>query len=195
MLFLLNQFIITIIWTKSQTNAKLNILKKYGILKLVSKVEVDMTKAIYMGSFDPVTNGHLDIILRASKMFDELVVLVSNNINKKYLLPLNIRKKILENIVEEYRNIKVDVYEGLVIEYAQENDINILIRSMRNTVDFEQELTLAFFNKELSGGIETVLLIPNEKYRFVSSSSIKELLHYKKDISKYVPKEVLPYLK
>ena len=154
-----------------------------------------MTKAIYMGSFDPITNGHLDIILRASKIFDELVVLISNNINKNYLLSLDARKNIVDATTKKLDNVHVETFNGMVVDYAKKNNINILVRSMRNTQDFESELTLAFFNKELSNNIETILLIPNEKYRFVSSSSIKELLHYKQDVSKYVPKEVLPYLK
>lgn len=149
-----------------------------------------MKKAVYPGSFDPFSNGHLDIIKRAAKLFDEVHILVSYNINKKNNFTLQERVSMIEKCVSSLKNVKVDAYEGLVVQYCKENNISIIIRGLRNYSDYENEFNLFQYNRDICPSIETILLLPSTKNQFVSSSAIKELVNFHCDISKYVPKEI-----
>jgi len=146
-----------------------------------------MIKAIYAGTFDPLTNGHLDIIRRASKIVDELTILVADNQLKKTTFTVEERKLMLENVLNGTPNIKIDYTNGLVVEYAKKHNIKIMFRGLRNFQDYEYEYSLSKYNSNINDDVETVLLFPSSHSDFVSSSGIKELVYYGVDISNYVP--------
>ena len=148
----------------------------------------------YPGSFDPISNGHLDIIKRLAKNFDEIIILISNNVNKKYSFTKEERKHMIELATKELNNIKVVVYDGLVVNYCKDNNIKLMARGLRNVSDYEAEFNLFQFNKDIDNDIETILLYPSSKNQFVSSSAIKELVIFGADISKYVPNILIPYI-
>jgi pantetheine-phosphate adenylyltransferase len=149
-----------------------------------------MIKAVYPGSFDPLSNGHLDIIRRASKMLDEIHVVVSYNIEKKSTFTIEERINMIKLVTKDLPNVKVHSYSGLIVNYCKENNINILIRGLRNYKDYETEFSLYQFNKDINPEIETILMMPSSKNIFVSSSAIKELVSFNQDISLYVPEEI-----
>ena len=150
-----------------------------------------MKRAIYSGSFDPMTYGHLDIIKRASEVFDELIVSVLNNKTKTPLFSVSERVKILEEATKDMPNVKVDSFSGLLIDYAKEKDIHVIVRGLRAITDFEYELQLAQINHVQNEEIETVFLITNLKYSYLSSTIVKEIASYGGDISKFVPAELI----
>jgi len=147
-----------------------------------------MKKAVYPGSFDPVTFGHLDIIKRASEMFDELIVSVLNNKAKTPLFSVEERVKILEEATKDLPNVKIDSFSGLLIDYAAAQDLHIAVRGLRAITDFEYELQIAQTNKKLSNGkLDTIFLTTSLEYSYLSSSSVKEIACFNGDISKFVP--------
>ena len=147
-----------------------------------------MKVAIYPGSFDPVTFGHLDVIRRAASMFDELTVSVLNNTQKTPLFSVEERVKILEEATKEMPNVKVDSFSGLLINYAREKDVHIAIRGLRAITDFEYELQIAQTNRKLSNGeLDTIFLTTSLEYAYLSSSSVKEIAEFHGDISQCVP--------
>ena len=158
-------------------------------------MENKVSRAIFAGSFDPITNGHLDIIIRASKIFDELYVGALNNPNKKCLFNFDERIKLIEECTEMLGNVKVVSFEGLLVNYCKENDINSLVRGIRSSADVDYELQMAHMNKELCPEIETIILPTNPKYSYISSSLVKEVLMFDADIKNLVPKNVLNALK
>ena len=147
-----------------------------------------MRKAVYPGSFDPISTGHLDLIKRASKLFDELHILVSYNMFNKSSFSVNDSIEMINECVKDLKNVIVVAWDGLVVQYCKENNINIIIRGMRNYSDFENEFTLFQYNRDIYPNIETILLMPTTKNQVVSSSAIKELVEFDCSISKYVPK-------
>ena len=149
-----------------------------------------MSKAVYPGSFDPLSNGHLDIIKRASRIFDEVHVLVSINVLKKSIFTPEERMEMVKIVTSNLNNVVVRVYDGLVVNYCKENNINVIVRGMRNYSDYENEFSLFQYNRDIDSSIETVLLMPTTKNQVVSSSAIKELVTFGCDITKYVPKEI-----
>ncbi len=153
-----------------------------------------MKKAVYPGSFDPVSNGHLDIIKRASLIFDEVHILVSNNIHKHTVFSVFERIELLRLSTSKFNNIKIVSDDDLVVNYCKNNDINIIIRGLRNFQDYEQEFSLFQFNRDIYPKIETLFFFPTTKNQVVSSSAVKELISFGVDISPYVPKEIIPYL-
>lgn len=147
-----------------------------------------MKIAVYPGSFDPVTYGHLDIIHRASLIFDELTVSVLNNKTKTPLFSVEERVKMLEEATKEYPNVKVDSFSGLLIDYARENGIHVSVRGLRAITDFEYELQIAQTNKKLSAGeLDTIFLTTSLEYSYLSSSSVREIAYFGGDISQCVP--------
>lgn len=147
-----------------------------------------MKAAIYPGSFDPMTYGHLDIIKRASSIFDELTVAVLNNKAKTALFSVEERVKILQEATKDLPNVKVESFSGLLIDYAKEKNIHVSVRGLRAITDFEYELQIAQTNKTLSDGfLDTIFLTTSLEYSYLSSSSVKEIASFNGDISKCVP--------
>lgn len=147
-----------------------------------------MKAAIYPGSFDPVTYGHLDVIHRAASIFDELTVSVLNNKEKTPLFSVEERVRILEEATRELPNVKVESFCGLLIDYAAKKDIHVAIRGLRAITDFEYELQIAQTNKKLSNGkLDTMFLTTSLEYAYLSSSSVKEIASFNGDISQCVP--------
>jgi len=150
-----------------------------------------MMKAMYPGSFDPITLGHLDIIKRAASMLDQLYVVVMINPLKKYFFTIEERKKLIRESLVGIDNVIVDDHEGLLADYARKNNINIVVRGLRAVTDFEYELQMANANRKLYDKLETVFFMTDEKYSFLSSSLVKEVAMLGGDISYWVPKPVL----
>ena len=148
-------------------------------------------RAMYPGSFDPITLGHLDIIKRAASMLDELYVVVMINPLKKYFFTIEERKNLIEESIKGINNVVVDHHEGLLVEYARKNNINVVIRGLRAVTDFEYELQMANANRKLCDGLETVFFMTDERYSFLSSSLVKEVAMLGGDISYWVPESVL----
>lgn len=153
-----------------------------------------MKIAIYPGSFDPVTNGHLDILKTASGIFDKVIIAVAHNSAKHGFLPVETRIKLIKESVKELENVEVDAFEGLTINYAHQKGATVLIRGLRAVSDFEYEMQLSQANSALAPDVKTVFLTTKPKYNFISSSTIKEIFLNKGDISKFVPEAVNEYL-
>ena len=150
-----------------------------------------MKKAIYPGSFDPMTYGHLDIIKRAASVFDELTVAVIYNAAKNPLFSIDERVNILKEATKDLPNVSVDSFSGLTINYAKSKGVNVCIRGLRAITDFEYELQLSQTNRLLSGGaLDTMFFNTSLEYSYLSSSSVKEIAYYGGDISRCVPKFV-----
>lgn len=147
-----------------------------------------MTAAIYPGSFDPMTLGHFDVIQRASKMFDRLIVSVLDNKAKNALFSVEERVSILKEAVKDLPNVEVDSFSGLLVDYARQKDIHISVRGLRAITDFEYELQIAQTNRLLSKGmLDTVFLTTSLEYAYLSSSGVKEIAAFNGDISPCVP--------
>lgn len=147
-----------------------------------------MNSAIYPGSFDPMTLGHLDIIKRAAQMFDQLTVSVLDNKAKNALFSVEERVSILREATKDLPNVSVDSFNGLLIDYARQKDIHISVRGLRAITDFEYELQIAQTNRKLSNGeLDTVFLTTSLEYAYLSSSSVKEIASFYGDISQCVP--------
>ncbi|MBQ6833509.1 MAG: pantetheine-phosphate adenylyltransferase [Lachnospiraceae bacterium] len=145
-----------------------------------------MKKAIYPGSFDPVTLGHLDVIERASKLFDHLVIGVLNNSVKSPLFSIEERVNMIEEAIKDLPNVEVKCFGGLTVEFAKECEANAVVRGLRAVTDFDYELQLAQLNRVISPEVDTVFLTTNLKYAYLSSSSVKEVASYGGDISHFV---------
>lgn len=153
-----------------------------------------MSTAVFPGSFDPVTKGHMDLIYRASKMFDALVLGVLINSLKQPLLTLEERVKLLGEVTNKMPNVRVEAFEGLLVDFVNKCDADAIVRGLRSAGDFEYELPLAQANYKLNGRADTIFLATSPQYSYVSSSAVKELMRYNADISGYVPMEALKYL-
>lgn len=151
--------------------------------------------AICPGSFDPITNGHVDIISRGAKIFDEVVVTIFNNSSKKPLFTIEERIDLIKQSVSHLPNVRVDVSDGLLIEYAHENNACAILRGLRAISDFEYEMQITSMNKHLAKNIETLFMMTNNKYSFLSSSIVKEVAQYHGDITGLVPEVVEKALK
>lgn len=147
-----------------------------------------MRRAVYPGSFDPVTFGHLDVIKRAANIFDELVVSVLNNKEKTPLFSIEERVKILKEATKDLPNVSVDSFSGLLIDYARKNDLHVSVRGLCAITDFEYEMQIAQVNSKLSdGNLDTVFLTTSLEYAYLSSSSVKEIASFGGDIRQCVP--------
>ncbi|MBQ8459550.1 pantetheine-phosphate adenylyltransferase [bacterium] len=153
-----------------------------------------MKIAIYPGSFDPITKGHLDILKNASEIFDKVIIAVAHNGEKKGFLTTDERVMLIKQSIKDLDNVEVDSFEGLTIEYAKKHGAKVLIRGLRAVSDFEYEMQLSQTNSALCDDIKTVFLTTKPKYNFISSSTIKEILNNNGDISKFVPDAVFSYL-
>ena len=143
--------------------------------------------AIYPGSFDPPTNGHLDLIERGSKIFDELIVAILRNPDKDPLFSLGERRAMLEALTADFRNVRVDVFDGLTVDYASRVKAGAVLRGIRALSDYEYELQMALMNRKLHKAFEVVYLMPDERYTYVSSSLVKEISRLGGTIKDLVP--------
>lgn len=146
--------------------------------------------AIFPGSFDPITLGHVNIVERALPLFDKIILAVGLNADKKYLFPISKRVQWLENTFEKYPKIEVLKYDGLTIEFAKECNANFLLRGLRNPADFEFEKAIAQANRELEPQLDTVFLLTSAKLSFISSSLVRDVIINNGEYSKFVPEEV-----
>lgn len=149
-----------------------------------------MTTAMYPGSFDPVTRGHLDIIKRASRMFDKLIVAVLNNSAKTPLFTVEQRVEMLRECCKDIPNVEVASFDGLTVNFAKACGATVMVRGLRAVTDFENEMQLAHTNHALLPGIETVFLATSIKWSYLSSTIVKEAAHYRQDVSQFVTPNV-----
>ncbi len=154
-----------------------------------------MKKAIYPGSFDPVTNGHLDIIQRAALMFDEVIVAVIRNPDKKTKFSLSKREKMLTSCLIGLSNVKISSFDGLLIDYARQKEAKIIVRGLRAVSDFDYEFQMALTNRKMAPEIETIFLMTDYHYSYLSSSVVKQIAKLGGDVSALVPKPVAKELK
>jgi pantetheine-phosphate adenylyltransferase len=148
-----------------------------------------MKKAIFPGSFDPITLGHLDIVNRGVTLFDEVIIAIGENSSKEYMFSLEERKKFIENTFKNNPKVKVVSYQGLTSEFCKEIGVNFILRGLRNPADFEFEKAIAHTNRELSK-VETVFLLTSTQTSFISSSIVREIIRFKGDYKKLVPNSV-----
>jgi len=152
-------------------------------------------KALYAGSFDPMTNGHLDIIKRSACLFDELVVGVIQNPSKNSLFSLEERKQMIRCVTGDIPNVRVDDFFGLLANYVNNNDINVVVRGLRATTDFEYEIQMAQMNARLyNEGVETIFLMTSPNYSFISSSVVNEVYSLKGNVQGLVPEKILEFM-
>ncbi len=152
-------------------------------------------KAIYPGTFDPITNGHLDIIKRACKMFDTIIVAVANNKSKNSMFNLEKRVEMVKIATQNMPKIEVKEFNSLLVNFAKKEKAKIIIRGLRAVSDFEYELQMSYANQSLDNSIETIFLMPTLNNAFISSSIVRNILAYNGDISHLVPKEIEKILK
>ena len=146
--------------------------------------------AIYPGSFDPITNGHLDLIKRASKLFDEVIIAITQNVNKSSFLSIDQRVDAVKKSITSLNNTRVLSFDSLLVDFAREHDAQIIIRGLRAVSDFEYEFQLSGMNKRLNPGIETLFMTPSEEFANISSSLVREIYMLGGDISAFVPDSV-----
>ena len=157
-----------------------------------------MTKAkiaVYPGTFDPVTYGHIDLIKRAAKIFDKVIVAVAHNKSKGVFFSVQERVEMLQGIVKGMDNVFVDDFDGLVVKYVKQQGASVMLRGLRMLSDFEYEFQMALTNRKLAGDIETIFMMPHEEYSYVSSKLIKEAGALGADLTSFVPKECAAALK
>ena len=153
-------------------------------------------RVIYPGSFDPLTNGHLDIIVRSSKIFDNLIVAVAKqNVKKGFLFSANTRRKLIQKSVSHLKNVEVQIFDGLLVDFAVKQKATMIIRGLRVLSDFEYEFRMALMNRKLNDDVTTVFMMPNEKYTHIGSSLIKEVGMLGGKIDDYIPKQILSEVK
>jgi pantetheine-phosphate adenylyltransferase len=154
-----------------------------------------MRRAIYPGSFDPVTNGHLDVIERGRKLFDEVIVAVANNDEKQPLFSLEERLALLRETAGKMDNVQIAEFSGLLVEFARAENAGAVIRGLRAVSDFEFEFQMALMNRKLDAAVETIFLMPKEEYTYLSSRIVKEIARLGGDVSSFVPGGVAKALK
>ncbi|MFQ3675853.1 MAG: pantetheine-phosphate adenylyltransferase [Endomicrobiia bacterium] len=153
------------------------------------------TVAVYPGSFDPPTNGHIDLIIRSSKIFDKVIVSIITNPIKQPLFSVEERYKMLKTVTKKIKNVEIDTFNGLLVDYLRNKKIRIVIRGLRVISDFEYEFQMALTNRKLYPEIEIIYLMPSEKWTYISSSLVKEILRFGGDIKDFVPREIMEIIK
>jgi len=148
-----------------------------------------MKKAVFPGSFDPITIGHLDIVERAIKVFDEIIIAVGDNTNKKYMFPKEKRVEFVKQTFYNYDNVKIESYDGLTVDFCRKNNIEFMIRGLRNPADFEFEKSIALTNREMTD-IETIFLLTSPENSFISSSIVRDLIRNNGDYKLFIPKVI-----
>lgn len=153
-----------------------------------------MKKLLYSGTFDPLTKGHLDLIRRGSRLADELVVGIIRNPNKNPMFSIEERREMIEAETADLKNVKVDSFEGLLVDYVKANNIDAVLRGLRATMDFEYEIQMAQINSKLHKDMETVFLMTDERYSYISSSAVREVYSLGGEISELVPEKIYKYM-
>lgn len=151
--------------------------------------------AIYPGSFDPITLGHIDIIERASLIFDTLHIVIAENIHKSSMFSAKERFDMVLNSVRHINNVKVALYKGMIVNYAKETSAQALVRGIRTVSDVDYEFQLAYFNRKLAPNITTIFIAPSNDYTYISSTTVRELIKLNQDISQFVPDYAAEYLR
>jgi len=146
--------------------------------------------ALCPGTYDPITEGHKDVIVRCSKIFDKVIAAVSNNTRKKSLFPLNRRVNYVKRVLKEFNNIEVISFEGLLVDIAKVHNVKVIVKGLRAISDFEYEFQMAQINKKLNPELETMFLMTNPKFAYLSSSAVKEVARYNGCITGLVPKKI-----
>lgn len=154
-----------------------------------------MKKIIYPGTFDPITNGHIDLVERAIKLFDQVIIAIAESTKKNTFFSLEKRVQMAQEVFAEYKNIEICSFSGLLVDFAKEKNIFTVLRGLRAISDFEYEFQLAGMNRILEKRIETVFLMPAEEYAFISASMVREIASLNGDVSKFVPSYVLKEFK
>ena len=145
------------------------------------------TLAVYPGSFDPLTNGHVDIITRGARIFDRIIVAILINAEKAPLFSMDERLKITREVFKDFPNVEVDTFDGLLVDYVERRRAHVIVRGLRAVSDFEFEFQMALMNRKLNGSVETIFLMPKEDYTYLSSRLVKEIARLGGDISSFVP--------
>lgn len=148
-----------------------------------------MKKAVFPGSFDPITIGHVDIVKRGIKVFDEIIIAVGDNTDKKYMFPKEKRVEFVKQTFNNYDNIKIESYDGLTVDFCKKNNIEFMIRGLRNPADFEFEKSIALTNREMTD-IETIFFLTSPDNSFVSSSIVRDLIRNSGDYKLFIPKGI-----
>ncbi|HCN20386.1 MAG: pantetheine-phosphate adenylyltransferase [Planctomycetes bacterium RIFCSPHIGHO2_02_FULL_50_42] len=154
-----------------------------------------MTKAVYPGTFDPLTFGHLDVVERGSKVFDEVIVAIGINPIKEPLFSVEERKQMIADHIKHLKNVKVDSFEGMLVDYLRKKNIHIILRGIRTVSDFEYEFQMALTNRAVRKDIETIFIMTSEQYSFLNSTLIKEAASLGGDVSAFVPADIEKSLK
>ncbi len=146
--------------------------------------------AIYPGTFDPITNGHIDVVERATELFSRVIVLVARNTSKTPLFSAEERVAMIREVFRNRRNVSVDMFDGLLVDYARHHGATVIVRGLRAVSDFEYEFQLALTNRKLARTIDTVFLVPHEKYTYLNSTIVREVARLGGNISDFVPRSV-----
>ena len=149
-----------------------------------------MKIAVYAGTFDPITFGHIDLLDRASRLFDQVIVAIAANPNKKPLFSLSERQDLAAESLKEYKNIKIEGFDSLLLDFVKKKKATVILRGLRAVADFDYEFQLASMNRFLNPNIESLFLMPAEKYMYISASLVREIAMLKGDVSGFVPKHV-----
>jgi len=152
-------------------------------------------KAIYSGTFDPITNGHMDILIRALKVYDEVILGVATSASKKPMFNINSRLNIIHEATKDIEGVSAKAFDSLVVDFAKRENVSSIIRGLRTTTDFEYELQMSYANHSLDKDIDTIFLMPALENAFVSSSIVRELIRFKGDFSHLVPHQVIDLIK